>query len=252
MPLKAEPGPLGGARLPEGTGRAPSVGTQSRQSITQPSKQPPPPRTPRTPQTPRHASPAGQRCLEPAPPDVGAGRLEGKRGGVTQQTPAAPLASAPRPGHPAAQSRQDLGSASRRGSPAPRAGAGGPRVTSQEPHDFKTPDLTSTDHVGHPLALGPDPSQAPKAHTRMRLSRERKAALPRGQGEVHGPGDTPRSKLAQRGRVGTFPHWPPLCPQGLRKREYRTDLLPFSVLRELTCRLPRTLLGAQKVLPNTH
>lgn len=87
------------------------MGTQSRQCITQPSKQPPPPRTPRTPQTPRHASPAGQRYLEPAPPDVGAGQLEGKRGSVTQQTPAAPLASAPRPGHPAAQSRQDLGSA---------------------------------------------------------------------------------------------------------------------------------------------
>lgn len=140
----------------------------------------------------------------------------------------------------------------RRGSPAPRAGAGGPRGTSQEPHDFKTPDLTSTDHVGHPLALGPDLSQASKAHTRMQLPQERKAALLRGQGEVHGPGDTPRSKLARSGRVGTCPYWPPLCPQGLRKREYRTDLLPFSVLRELTCRLPRTLLGAQKVLPNTH
>lgn len=115
----------------------------------------------------------------------------------------------------------------RRGSPAPRAGAGGPRGTSQEPHDFKTPDLTSTDHVGHPLALGPDLSQASKAHTRMQLPQERKAALLRGQGEVHGPGDTPRSKLARSGRVGTCPHWPPLCPQGLCKREYRTDLLSF-------------------------
>lgn len=106
----------------------------------------------------------------------------------------------------------------RRGFPTPQAGAGGPRGASEEPRDFKTPDLTSTDHVGHPLALGLDPSQAPKAHTRMRLPWERKSSPSERPGRGARAWRHPQIRAGREGPGRDVPpHWPPLCPRGLRK-----------------------------------
>lgn len=84
------------------------------------------------PQTALQTHPARQLYLKPAPwAAVGAGQLEGKRSGVTQQMPAVTPPPPPSPGHPIAPSCRDLG----------WAGAG----TSRAPTVLEPPTSTRTD-----------------------------------------------------------------------------------------------------------
>ena len=132
MNLKAGPGHPGGGQLPGRDGRALRGGTQSRQGITQHSKQPPP-------HTALQTSPAGQLYLKPASrAAIGAGQLEGKRASVTQQcqprpsplpslpwTPISPKPPGPRLGWSREAKGQDRG----------------PQGASQEPHVFRNSRL---------------------------------------------------------------------------------------------------------------
>ena len=103
---RSRTGAPGGAELPGSARRVPGPGeTRRRQDSTQHSKQPPP-------QTPLQTRPARRFYLKPASrAAAGAGRLQGKRSGVTQEMPATAPLGPPSPGPSVAQRCQGLGRA---------------------------------------------------------------------------------------------------------------------------------------------
>lgn len=198
--------------LGEGRARAPwwwsaprkgREGTHRRQSGTQHSKQPPP-------QTPLHTHPARRLYLKPASrAAVGTGQLEGKRSGVTQQTPATTPTLPPSPGPP-----------------GPRLGRGG--HLQRAPTFLDTPTSTRTDRAPRPA------HSPPGAHTGTPQPRQAGCTGPEAPQD---PG-TP----AGRGREGVLRG----RSQGHPATTYPPDwlsLVATLVFRELICRpLRRTRL----------